>query len=233
MKPAGRTTAGHAIEAALWLLLAAFLYALSFRFERAIEIYKYGATAWPRAILLLIAIAAVGQFIYHRQLDADADAARDASDAPDARAGGFDPRQFFSTCTLLALPFIYMVLPRLLAAPFGDDAPLNAIKLGAAAALILLYLWLLRANAVGAMLALPILFGALMQDFGFYSLAPFFAAGVMFLMGERRVGWIVALSALIIGLLLLLFVSLLFVGLPTGNVSPFYEIGAGVVNLLQ
>ena len=227
MKPAGRTTAGHAIEAALWLLLAAFLYALSFRFEREIEIYKYGATAWPRAILLLIAIAAVGQFIYHRQLDAD------ASDAPDAHTGGFDPRRFFSTCILLALPFIYMVLPRLLAAPFGDDAPLNAIKLGAAATLVLLYLWLLRTNAVGAMLALPILFGALMQDFGFYSLAPFFAAGVMFLMGERRVGWIVALSALIIGLLLLLFVSLLFVGLPTGNVSPFYEIGAGVVNLLQ
>ncbi len=225
MKPPGRTTAGHAIEAALWLLLAAFLYALSFRFEREIEIYKYGATAWPRAILLLIAIAAVGQFIYHRQTDAD--------DAPDAHTGGFDPRRFFSTCILLALPFIYMVLPRLLAAPFGDDAPLNAIKLGAAATLILLYLWLLRTNAVGAMLALPILFGALMQDFGFYSLAPFFAAGVMFLMGERRVGWIVALSALIIGLLLLLFVSLLFVGLPTGNVSPFYEIGAGVVNLLQ
>ena len=225
MKPAGRTTAGHAIEAALWLLLAAFLYALSFRFEREIEIYKYGATAWPRAILLLIAIAAVGQFIYHRQTDTD--------DAPDAHTGGFDPRRFFSTCILLALPFIYMVLPRLLAAPFGDDAPLNAIKLGAAATLVLLYLWLLRTNAVGAMLALPILFGALMQDFGFYSLAPFFAAGVMFLMGERRVGWIVALSALIIGLLLLLFVSLLFVGLPTGNVSPFYEIGAGVVNLLQ
>ena len=225
MKPPGRTTAGHAIEAALWLLLAAFLYALSFRFEREIEIYKYGATAWPRAILLLIAIAAVGQFIYHRQTDTD--------DAPDAHTGGFDPRRFFSTCILLALPFIYMVLPRLLAAPFGDDAPLNAIKLGAAATLILLYLWLLRTNAVGAMLALPILFGALMQDFGFYSLAPFFAAGVMFLMGERRVGWIVALSALIIGLLLLLFVSLLFVGLPTGNVSPFYEIGAGVVNLLQ
>ena len=225
MKPPGRTTAGHAIEAALWLLLAAFLYALSFRFEREIEIYKYGATAWPRAILLLIAIAAIGQFIYHRQTDTD--------DAPDAHAGGFDPRRFFSTCILLALPFIYMVLPRLLAAPFGDDAPLNAIKLGAAATLVLLYLWLLRTNAVGAMLALPILFGALMQDFGFYSLAPFFAAGVMFLMGERRVGWIVALSALIIGLLLLLFVSLLFVGLPTGNVSPFYEIGAGVVNLLQ
>jgi len=72
-----------------------------------------------------------------------------------------------------------------------------------------------------------------MQDFGFYSLAPVFVVAVMFLLGERRIGWMALVAALIIGILLLLFVSVLYVGLPTGNVSPFYEIGTGLVTILQ
>jgi hypothetical protein len=39
--------------------------------------------------------------------------------------------------------------------------------------------------------------------------------------------------ALIYGLLLLLFVSILFVGLPIGNIRPFYDIGSWVVTVLQ
>ena len=72
-----------------------------------------------------------------------------------------------------------------------------------------------------------------MQDIGFYVLAPLFAAAVIWLMGERRVRLIAAVAALITCVLLLLFVSLLYVGLPAGNVSPFYEIGAALVNFLQ
>jgi hypothetical protein len=61
----GKLRTGHLVEAGLWLGLCLFLYIYSFEFEKDIEIYKFGATAWPRTIILLIAIAALGQFFHH------------------------------------------------------------------------------------------------------------------------------------------------------------------------
>ena len=61
----GKLRVGHLVEAAFWLGLCLFLYAYSFEFDKDIEIYKFGATAWPRAIILLIAIAAIGQLVHH------------------------------------------------------------------------------------------------------------------------------------------------------------------------
>ena len=61
----GQLKAGHIVEAAIWLCLVVFLFVYSFEFEKEIEIYKFGASAWPRAILLLISIAAIGQLAYH------------------------------------------------------------------------------------------------------------------------------------------------------------------------
>ena len=42
-----------------------------------------------------------------------------------------------------------------------------------------------------------------------------------------------AVMALIYGLLMLLFVNILFVGLPVGNIRPFYDIGSWVITVLQ
>ena len=61
----GRLRIGHLVEAAFWLGLCLVLYVYSFEFDKDIEIYKFGATAWPRAIILLIAIAAIGQLVHH------------------------------------------------------------------------------------------------------------------------------------------------------------------------
>jgi len=47
----GNLKTGHLVEAALWLALAGLLYAYSFRFDKEIEIYQFGASAWPRAVL--------------------------------------------------------------------------------------------------------------------------------------------------------------------------------------
>ena len=58
---------GHIVEVAFWLLLVLFFFAYSFEFNQNIEIYKYGAAMWPRAILLLIALAAIGQFLDQRR----------------------------------------------------------------------------------------------------------------------------------------------------------------------
>ncbi len=43
----------------------------------------------------------------------------------------------------------------------------------------------------------------------------------------------VLVGALIFGLLLLMFVTILYVGLPVGNIHPFYDIGSWVVTVLQ
>ena len=91
----GNQNIGHFIEASLWLWLAGFMYARSFGFDREIEIYKYGASGWPRAVLLLIVIAAVGQLEYNwkpgglrasdrREAATEAAAAKTAPDAPAA-----------------------------------------------------------------------------------------------------------------------------------------------------
>lgn len=226
----GNLKTAHIVEAVLWLLLAGVLYAYSFGFDRGIEIYKFGATGWPRAVLLLIAIAAVGQLAYHWKVGAGDAVSGDGGAAPRHATMQWYLWTFF----LLALPLAYLILPQSIASwVAADKAALHLIKIGCAGGLILLYVIAMRGNLVGAMLALPIFFGVLMQDFGFYSLSPFFAVGVMYLMGERRPGWLALVTAIIIGLVLLLFVSVLYVGLPTGNISPFYDIGTGLVTLLQ
>ena len=243
----GNLKIGHIVEAALWLLLATLLYAWSFEFDREIEIYKFGASAWPRVILLLIVVAAIGQLAYHWKAGARRpsgmlaaaadDGAEDAVAAPghpDTARRQVGLKWYLWTFFLLSLPFAYLTLPQWMASWFAPDrAVLHAIKLGCAAVLIVPWVAAVRGNPVGAMLVLPVFFGALMQDIGFYVLAPFFAAAVMYLLGERRPGLSVLVTAVIMGLMLMLFVSLLYVGLPTGNISPFYEIGTGLVNLLQ
>ena len=238
----GNLKIGHLVEAALWLALAAVLYVYSFPFDKEIEIYKFGASAWPRTVLLLIVIAALGQLAYNWKTGghgASAMLQAASDDGAEAAARSSENRHnnlkwYLSTFLLLALPLAYLLLPAWALAWFSlDEAALHPVKLGCAGVLIALYLAAVRTNPVGAMLALPVFFGALLSDIGFYSLAPFFVVGVMCLMGERRPGWMALITAIIIGLLLLLFVSVLYVGLPTGNLSPFYEIGTGIVTLLQ
>ena len=61
----GRLSPGHIIETVVWLALALLLFVFSFEFNQDIEIYKFGATGWPRVIILLLVLAAVGNLYYH------------------------------------------------------------------------------------------------------------------------------------------------------------------------
>ncbi|MGI9374469.1 MAG: hypothetical protein ACR2OJ_18445 [Hyphomicrobiales bacterium] len=236
----GKLRSGHLVEAGLWLGLAAFLFAFSFGFDKEIEIYKFGASAWPRAIILLIVLAALGQLAYHwKRGDGEAQsmigaASDDGAEAVVEATGHNGLKWYLSTFAILILPFVYMRLPDLLVHAFGvDDTGLNILKIVLAAVLVGVYLVMMRRNHAGGMLALPLFFAAFLEDMGFYALAPFFIVAVMYLMGERRWKWMVGIAALIYGLLLLLFVKLLYLGLPTGNLHPFYDFGTWVVSVLQ
>lgn len=236
----GNLRIGQIVEAALWLGFAIFLFAYSFEFDREIEIYKYGAAAWPRAILLLIVIAAVGQLLqqWFRGDEASSDmvgqAVDDGAHEAAEEAHHNTLAWYLYTFAILVLPFAYILVPDWIAAAMGlEKAGLHIAKLVVAASLLALFIALVRGNQLGGMIALPIMFAAMLQDLGFYALAPFFIMAVMYLMGERRFRRMLVIAAAIYILLLALFVSLLYVGLPTGNISPFYDFGTGMVTILQ
>ncbi len=236
----GKLRIGHLVEAGLWLSLCLVLFIYSFEFDKNIEIYKFGATAWPRTIILLIVLAAIGQ-LGHHWIKGDEASSQIIGAAADDGAGEAAHeahheglKWYLSTFGLLVIPFAYMRVPDWIAGWFGTEGgALHAIRIVCAAILIALFVFQMRRNMVGAILTLPLLFAALLEDMGFYTLAPFFIIGVMFLFGERRPKPMIAVMALILGLLLMLFVKILFVGLPVGNIHPFYDIGSWVVTVLQ
>jgi len=154
----GNLKIGHVVEAALWLALAGVLYAYSFRFDQPIEIYKFGASNWPRAVLLLIVIAALGQLAFNwktggrgaAMLEAAADdgaeAAARAAHHTGADAAGV--KWYAATFGILALPFVYILLPGWLTAGDSQDA-LHTVKLSTAAAVVTVYI-IARASTASA-----------------------------------------------------------------------------------
>ena len=56
----GRLTGAHFVEAAIFLGIVAVFYGFSFEFNQDIEIYRFGATAWPRVVIFLLLVAALG-----------------------------------------------------------------------------------------------------------------------------------------------------------------------------
>lgn len=56
----GRLTLTHWVEAGIFLAIVAIFYGFSFEFNQTIEIYRFGATAWPRVIIGILLIATIG-----------------------------------------------------------------------------------------------------------------------------------------------------------------------------
>ena len=59
----GKLTSGQWTEIAIWLTLAGLAFGYSFEFDREIEFYKFGASGWPRVIIAMIFLGALGQFV--------------------------------------------------------------------------------------------------------------------------------------------------------------------------
>jgi len=236
----GKLRIGHLVEAGIWLSLCLFLFAYSFEFDQNIEIYKFGATAWPRTIILLMAIAAIGQLAHHwyKGDEASSDmisaAVDDGSEEAAHEAHHEDLKWYLSTLALLTIPFVYLRVPNWIAdAVSAGDSGLHLLRIIVAVILAAIVIYYMRHYRVRVALMLPLFFAALLEDFGFYTLAPFFIIGIMYLFGERRAKPMLLIMALIFGLLLTLFVNILYVGLPVGNIRPFYDIGSWVVTVLQ
>ena len=174
-------TKGELFEVAFWLVVAAGAFALTFGFDQDIEIYKFGATGWPRAVIILIALAALGQ-LFH-----------------DVRA-------------------------RLAKETSGENKSPSSVPVRGSRD---------YAIRIGAILVTPFVFAFLLDAVGFYVLAPIFIAVLLYIGGERRWGRIVGVSLFIYALAILFFAKLLFVGLPTGNMHPFYDFSNWLLAMIR
>ncbi|MEM7222232.1 MAG: tripartite tricarboxylate transporter TctB family protein [Pseudomonadota bacterium] len=86
---------------------------------------------------------------------------------------------------------------------------------------------------IALVLGLPVAYAALLDISGFYFTTPIFIVAYLWLNGERRIGWLIGVPLGIYCFLLLVFTRLLYVGLPIGYVSPFYEFSNWLLVLIK
>lgn len=72
----GRLKRSHVIEAAIFFAIVAVFYGYSFEFNQPIEIYIFGATAWPRAVVAMLLLATLGNLYYQYKNGSDAQQGR-------------------------------------------------------------------------------------------------------------------------------------------------------------
>ena len=170
----------HFIESTVWVSLVILLFAFSFEFDKEIEIYKFGAAGWPRAVLGMLLLVIAGN-IFHQM--------RHGDNIQTGRVGVSEDEM-------------------------GDvDRTLGSM--------VTLTLFLLA----------PLLYAWSLKPIGFYSATPFFIASIICLLGEFRVRRVLSITALIYGLLILLFLLVLNAPLPQGTVSPFYDFSAFMLRI--
>ena len=100
----GRLKRTHLVEAVLFLLIVAVFYAFSFEFNQPIEIYRFGATAWPRVVIGLLLIATLGNLWYqYRHGSASQGTIGQNDDEADYSEPGTIPRMI----AVLLTPFIF------------------------------------------------------------------------------------------------------------------------------
>ncbi|MEL6618105.1 MAG: tripartite tricarboxylate transporter TctB family protein [Pseudomonadota bacterium] len=104
----GRLNRAHLIEAVVWLLIVVVFFAYSFEFNQTIEIYKFGATAWPRVVIGLLLIATIGNIFYQFKNGSDVQAGLlGVSESTEDKTDFSDRRTFFRMCAVLFTPFIF------------------------------------------------------------------------------------------------------------------------------
>ena len=108
----GRSQVRPLVELAIWLALVGGMWIYSYKFDRELQSYAFSPVAWPRAVLLFIAFAAVLAWAAERKQS------RSPEDGP-ARTTvrpPLTPTRIGATVRLLAaflIPLIYVwLLPR-------------------------------------------------------------------------------------------------------------------------
>ncbi len=171
----GKENLGNLLEWAVWIALALIAYNITYVFDKPIEGYRYGATGWPRAVLIAIMAGATLQLVFkYFRWEATSEGEETTSDA--ATSGRLS--QALGMVGIFAVPFIY--------------------------------LWLLPRT-------------------GFYLTTPFFIVAYMAVLNVRAWKPFVFVTAVVYGLILLIFTRLFYVALPVGSWQPFYDINNAII----
>ena len=173
------------IEGLIWITIACVGFALTYQFDKPLLQYRYGATGWPRALMVAITLFVIiqtiwGIFVAHGKRATDQGVEQVSESPSEGPAAG-------ASTTLRRL------------GSFG----------------------------------IPLIYLLLMPRTGFFILTPFFLAGYMMLLGERRFVHLVGTTLLIFVLCLIIFTKLLYVPLPVGNWPGFYEINSYFVSFIK
>ncbi len=182
--PKLRELRGSILETVLWFVLAIIAFALTYQFNEPLPQYRFGATAWPRTLIFLLAIFALFELFskYRKIINKDAQVQGKKNKG-----------------------IIFDII--------NSDLLTNIKRL--------------------ATFFLPILYLLLMPRLGYYAITPFFLAGYMYLLGERRSFNLVVTTFFIYLCTLAIFTKLLFVSLPVGNWSGFYEVNSLLLSLIK
>lgn len=104
----GRLNRSHLIEAAVWLSIVVVFYAYSFEFNQPIEIYIFGATAWPRVVIALLFIATLGNLYYqYKNGSASQDGLVGVAPDEDDGADFSDIKTLIRMLAVLFTPFLF------------------------------------------------------------------------------------------------------------------------------
>ncbi|MDH3670473.1 MAG: tripartite tricarboxylate transporter TctB family protein [Gammaproteobacteria bacterium] len=86
---------------------------------------------------------------------------------------------------------------------------------------------------MGLTFVLPVVYASLLNYTGYYFTTPFFLAGYLYLIGERRAKWLVVVPCVIWVVLTILFTRFLYVGLPVGYWPGFYDFSNWLIVLIR
>ena len=101
---------GIIVEWAVWIALALIAFNITYVFDKPIEGYRYGATGWPRVVLIAIMVGATFQLLF-QYLGWEEDSEEEEASGKSARENRLS--HFLGMLAVFAVPFIYLwLLPR-------------------------------------------------------------------------------------------------------------------------
>lgn len=106
----GRLQRPHLIEAIVWFLIVAVFFFFSFEFNQPIEIYKFGATAWPRTVVGLLLLATLGNVYFQYLHGSETQGGRLGASADEEDTNFDDWAARLKMIAVLATPFIFALL---------------------------------------------------------------------------------------------------------------------------
>ncbi len=102
-------TRGQMFEVGFWLALAAGAFALTFNFNQELDIYRFGADGWPRAVVFIIIVSVLGQAYHDWRFGKRHHETEDEAD-DDGAGDSRDVTYYGRMGAALGLPIVYALL---------------------------------------------------------------------------------------------------------------------------